>query len=139
MPAKSNAASAALRNPAIPADGDRRVRASVENRLSICFSFDVAMAEPCSRFEGSLRSLACVRLVPGRTKSWIKREQDLGRSCEIYGRLGQEMSKGGQCGQAVSSIYVFRHNAPPSAYQALIGPTGGVPWVWNDSIVFSPH
>src|ERR1700694_3840262 len=93
MPAKSNAACAALRSPAIPADGDRRVRASVENRLSICFSFDIAMAVPCSRFEGSLRSLADIRLVPGRTKSWIKREQDLGRSCEIYGRWVQEMSK----------------------------------------------
>src|SRR5450631_1974535 len=35
MPARRNATSAALRNPASVADG--RVRASVENRLCICF------------------------------------------------------------------------------------------------------
>src|SRR6266852_2889272 len=37
MPAKTNAATAALRNPATAAVVIRPVRPSVENRLSICF------------------------------------------------------------------------------------------------------
>src|ERR1700733_952418 len=49
------------------------------------FSFDVVMATPCSKFEGSLGAPAPARLVPGRTKSWIARCQDLGRPAKIMG------------------------------------------------------
>src|ERR1700686_179898 len=82
--ANRNATSAALRKPEITAEC--RGRASVENCLCICFSFDVVMATPCSKFEGSLRALGGFGLVPGRTKSWMVRCQNLGRRCGIYGR-----------------------------------------------------
>src|SRR5450756_753688 len=73
------------------------------------FSFDVVMAVPCSSFEESLRSLVRDGLVPGRTKSWVNRRQDLGIGCGNYGREQRirELQPLGWSVPAIRSEYPF--------------------------------
>jgi hypothetical protein len=72
----------------------RRIGASVESHVCILISPSTLSWRchvPISK--KSRRSVVLTGLVPGRTKSWIGRCQDLGRSCRNYGRPRQELSK----------------------------------------------